>query len=100
MSRDQAKTRRNRIFRRGSEALQQAYVNGNISARRADILLHKAPAEAEAELAAILAKQETRAAPSAIAARVIREHLQAGRRDLVALEVDLRAALCDWQRVL
>jgi hypothetical protein len=93
MSRDQAKTRRNRIFRRGSEAIRSAYVNGNISARRADILLHMEPVRAETELAAILASQAKVAARSAVAARVIREHLSAGRRDLIRLEADLRSAL-------
>jgi hypothetical protein len=93
MSRDQAKTRKNRIFRRASETIRAAYVNGNITARRADILLHLEPVRAEAELAVILDRQARIAARSAVAARVIREHLSAGRRDLIRLEADLRSAL-------
>ena len=91
--RDQAKTRKNRIFRRGSEALQEAYVNGNISAKRADLLIHMEPGQAEAELNAILAKQERIAYRSAVAAEVIKRHLATGQRNLAALQNDLRAAL-------
>ena len=88
--RDQAKTRKNRIFRRGSEALQEAYVNGNISARRADQLLHMEPGQAEAELAVLLERQEKIAVRSRVAAEVIRSHLASGRRDLARLATDLR----------
>lgn len=95
MSRDQAKTRRNRIFRRGSEALQKAYVNGNISARKADVLLHLPAEESAKALAAILDKQAKIVARSAVATEVIRKHLLLGRRDLVMLEADLRLALCN-----
>ena len=93
--RDQAKTRKNRIFRRGSEALQEAYVNGNISARKADVLLHLPAEESAKALAAILDKQAKIVARSAVATEVIRKHLLLGRRDLVMLEADLRLALCN-----
>ena len=93
MSRDQAKTRVNRINRRGSEAIRAAFSERKISARRADILLHMEPEAAATELALRLSRQEEIAARSKIAAQVIREHLAAGRRDLVALSTDLRSRL-------
>ena len=99
MSRDQAKTRENRIFRRGSEAIRQAFEEGRITARRADILIHSDPIEAEVELAAILTKQERVARRSKVAAEVIRSHLQAGHRDLARLATDLRLALHDSQTI-
>ena len=97
--RDQRQTRLNRINRRGSEAIREAYVNGNISAKRADLLIHMEPGQAETELAAILAKQAKIAYRSTIATEVIRSHLRAGRCDLPGLEVDLRAALSTEQTV-
>ena len=91
--RDQRQTRINRVGRRASPAVQEAYREGRISLRKADILLHSDPLEAEGELTAILEKQAEIARRSQVATRVIRSHLQAGRRGLRVLETDLRVAL-------
>ena len=97
--RDQRQTRLNRIARCASPAIREAYEQGKISTRRADILLHMEPGRAESTLATILAKQDQIAARSPVAVKIIREHLLLGRRDLVALASDLRAALSTEQTV-
>ena len=99
MSHDQRQTRLNRIEKRGSEAIRRAFAEKKISARRADILLHLSPVESDRELAVILEAQARIRSRSQIAARVIREHLGRGRRDLRVLETDLRAALSTEQTV-
>jgi hypothetical protein len=71
----------------------QAYAAGIISARRADILLYLCPEEQRAAIAKILAEREAAKRRSRIAAEVIRGYVTAGRRDLVALQKDLRLAL-------
>jgi hypothetical protein len=49
--------------------------------------------EQRAELNRILSAREDTERRSKIAARVIKEHIDAGRRDLAALREDLRMAL-------
>ena len=93
MSRDQRKTRVNRIKRRGTPAIREAFESGRITARRADILLHLEPTQQAAELAALLAKQDRVCLRSKIAAEVINEHLRSGRPDLQVLQIHLRQAL-------
>jgi hypothetical protein len=93
MSRDQRKTRVNRIERRGIPAIREAFESGRITARRADFLLHLEPARALSELTALLAKQDRIRLRSKIAAGVINEHLRSGRPDLQVLQTHLRQAL-------
>jgi hypothetical protein len=72
---------------------QEAFSSGRISARRADSLLYLAPEEQRQELARLLAAHEATEHRSRIAAEVVKSYVDAGRRDLVALERDLRLAL-------
>ena len=85
--------RLSRIVRRATPEVQRAFAEGRISARRADQLLYLEPTQQLAELGRILAAQEESKRRSRIAALVIREYVQAGRRDLVSLKRDLQLAL-------
>jgi len=57
------------------------------------VLLYLPPEEQLAELNRQLSVQEAAARRSRIAAEVIKAHVAAGRRDLVALEKELRTAI-------
>jgi hypothetical protein len=59
----------------------------------ADTLPYLEQQEQRAELNRILSAREDTERRSKIAARVIKEHIDAGRRDLAALREDLRMAL-------
>jgi hypothetical protein len=87
------KKRLSRIARRAEPEVRAAFEAGRISARRADTLLYLEPAQQLAELHRLLSVQEARAQRARIAAEVIRQYVQAGKRDLVALREDLRTAL-------
>jgi|SRR6516162_5691596 len=87
------KKRLSRIARRAEPEVQAAFEAGKISARRADVLLYLPPEEQLAELNRQLSVQEAAARRSRIAAEVIKAHVAAGRRDLVALEKELRTAI-------
>ena len=82
-----------RIRRRAIAEVQEAYQQGKISARRADQLLYLEPSRQLVELSRILAVQEETARRSRVAAMVIREYVQGGKHDLVALQKDLQLAL-------
>jgi hypothetical protein len=88
------KKRLSRIRRRATPEVQAAFDAGHISARRADTLLYLEPKEQLAELNRLLVARQDVQRRSQIAAAVIKQHLDAGRRDLVALREDLRKALC------
>jgi hypothetical protein len=87
------KKRLSRIARRATPDVQKAFAEGRISARRADQLLYLEPAHQLALLGRLLSVQEDAQRRSKIATAVIREYVQAGRRDLVALKKDLQFAL-------
>ena len=80
-----------RIRPRAIPEVVQAFEAGKISARRADTLLYLPPDEQRAQLNALLAEQALIARRSRIAAEVIRKHLKAWRRDLLALRKDFAA---------
>ena len=56
-------------------------------------MLYLEPERQRAELESLLAVQEEVQRRSKIAAQIIKAHVDAGRRDLVALREDLRIAL-------
>jgi hypothetical protein len=82
-----------RIRRRAIPEVAQAYKDGQISARRADVLLYLPPEEQLTELVRLLSVQEAAQHRSQVAARIIKAHVVAGRRDLMALQRDLQRAL-------
>jgi hypothetical protein len=86
-----------RIRRRAIPEVAQAYKDGKISARKADALLYLDPQEQLTELNRLLSVREETVRRSKIAATVIREYVQAGKRDLVTLRKDLQAALNSHQ---
>jgi hypothetical protein len=85
--------RHSRIRRRALPQVREAFERGEISGKRADLLLYLPPAAQAAELERILRAREEQARRSQIAARVIKEYVRSGRRDLVTLQEDLRLAL-------
>jgi hypothetical protein len=87
------KKRLSRIRRRALPAVREAFERGEISGKRADLLLCLPEGAQAAELDRILRAQEEQARRSTIAARVIKEYVEAGRHDLVMLQKDLRHAL-------
>jgi hypothetical protein len=87
------KKRISRIARRATPEVQKAFTDGKISARRADTLLYLEPEQQLTELNHLLSVQEEAARRSRIAAEVIRQYVQCGKRDLVALRADLQLAL-------
>jgi hypothetical protein len=82
-----------RISRRAGPEVRAAFEAGKISARRADALLYLEPQEQLAELTRLLSVREEAARRNRIAAAVIRKHVNAGNRDIVALRRDLQLAL-------
>ena len=96
MSSDQRKDRLNRIKRRALPAVRDAYERGQITARRADILLHLNPREKALELERRLSEAHGVERKHRLVAGVIRQYLDAlnGRRvDLVELAGIIRGAL-------
>jgi hypothetical protein len=90
---DGQKKRLSRIARRATPEVQKAFAAGKISARRADQLLYLEPQEQLAELQRLLAVRDEAARRSRIVTSIIKAHVAAGRRDLVALDKELRTAL-------
>jgi hypothetical protein len=82
-----------RLEKRASPEIKAALASGKISPRFADSLLYVPLQEQVARLNGHLAAKEDRERRSQIAAQVIKEHLSAGRRDLLALKKDLLLAL-------
>lgn len=82
-----------RIELRASPRIKAALARGEISARFADELLYCLPEEADRRLKARLADREEAVRRNRIAARVIKAHIDEGKRDLAALKEDLRLAL-------
>ena len=85
-----------RIKRRAIPAVREAYERGDISARRADILLYLPAAEQAAELERRLSEAHEREARHRLVADAIRAYLdELGDRrvDLVELEKIIREAL-------
>jgi len=82
-----------RIRRRAAPEIQAAYQQGLISARRADTLLYLSAEDQRTQLNRLLAEKADMVRRSKLAAEVIKKHITAGRRDLVALRDDLRKAL-------
>jgi hypothetical protein len=88
-----ARKRISRIKRRAAPEVVRAFEAGKISARRADTLLYLDSEEQLAALSSHLAQTQDVARRSQIAAAVIKTHIDAGRRDLLALQEELRRAL-------
>ena len=87
------KKRLSRIHRRATPPVVQAYEAGKISARKADTLLYLEPDAQLAELNKILERQNEVARRSRITTKVLRDYVERGSRDLVALRKDLQLAL-------
>jgi ParB-like chromosome segregation protein Spo0J len=87
------KKRLSRIRRRAAPEVQAAFEAGKISARKADTLLYLPEEQQRAELERILSQKEDAVRRSRIATAVIREYVQAGKRDLAGLRKDLQLAL-------
>jgi len=86
------KKRLSRIRRRAIAEVQATFARGDISAKKADLLLYLEPAQQSVELQRLLSVREEAARRSRIAA-VIRRHVKGGNRDIVALRADLQLAL-------
>jgi hypothetical protein len=87
------KKRLSRIRRRAIAEVQATFARGDISAKKADLLLYLEPAQQSVELQRLLSVREEAARRSRIAAAVIRRHVKGGNRDIVALRADLQLAL-------
>jgi ParB-like chromosome segregation protein Spo0J len=85
--------RLSRIKRRACPEVQAVFASGLISGRKADTLLYLPVEEQRATIARILAEREAVARRSRIATEIIRGYVEAGCRDLVMLQKDLRDAL-------
>jgi hypothetical protein len=86
-----------RIRRRASPEVREAYENGLISAKRADLLLYKSHSEQAAELERRFAEIAEREQKHATVARTIREYLDglgAERKvDLIELSKLIKEAM-------
>jgi hypothetical protein len=85
-----------RIRRRASPEVREAYENGLISAKCADLLLYKSPSEQAAELNRRLTKARERETRHGLAAAAIRTYLDGlGERkvDLIELGKIIQNAL-------
>ena len=85
-----------RIRRRASPEVREAYERGDISARRADILLYLPPDQQAAELERRFAEIAEREQKHAIVARTIREyldHLGDQKVDLIELSKLIKEAM-------
>jgi hypothetical protein len=83
-----------RIRRRAIPAVREAYERGDISAKRADILLYLPADQQAAELERRLAEIAEREQKHAIVARTIREYLDTvSKVDLQELNQRIREAL-------
>jgi hypothetical protein len=71
----------------------QAYHQGLLSARKADELLYLPPLEQLEALNRCLAERTERQRRSQVTAKVLREYISRGCRDLIALRRDLETAL-------
>jgi len=83
-----------RILRRSCPEVVQAFQEGLITAKRADLWLYLPIEEQRTCLQRYLSEREKIAQRSKIAAAVIRTHIDTGSRDLVELRRDLQLALC------
>jgi hypothetical protein len=85
-----------RIRRRATPAVRQAYENGEISAKRADLLLYLAAGEQATQLEACLRQARAKECANRLVADTIRTYLNSlnGRRvDLHELGQRIREAL-------
>lgn len=85
-----------RIRRRATPAVRQAYENGEISAKRADLLLYLPASEQATQLEAQLEAARAREHKNKLAADAIRDYLNSlngGRVDLQELGQRIREAL-------
>jgi hypothetical protein len=87
--------RLSRIKGRAIPAVQEAYENGLISAKRADLLLYLSPSKQAERLCELLRDREAKERRHKAAAQTIEAYLQShkGKPDLQELAAQIRAAI-------